>query len=303
MGIPLADLEARLRILLPENYRDSFDDLRPAPMRSAGLKYTSDGRVAWNEIWTSFCDLAMAGGPPHKGRLLEPASPSEIEATPARYDEVVAEICRGVELVTSMPCEPAPDAGWVRVECYSEAMANWLVRAITVENVSVKAAGVTLDLPASPRFQLDKEIKNVITVLAKTSHYWLEHMPRTQQRAIASLFARLAEDAPLVAPPQPAMAPGAVHAHPGTGALAATLSRMTRLPAAHQEYTGWLGLTCPNVRAAVWMMRGLVAMNVLARREELSLFVPVNPEADPNGARVVAAVRHVHRLAGLRGVI
>ena len=39
-------------------------------MRAAGLKYDADGKVAWDEIWGSFCDLAMAGGPPHKGKLL-----------------------------------------------------------------------------------------------------------------------------------------------------------------------------------------------------------------------------------------
>ena len=303
MGIALADLEARLRILLPENYRDTFEDQQPMPMRSADLKYASDGRVAWDEIWGSFCDLAMAGGPPHKGRLLEPALPAEIDLARSRYDEVVAEICRGVELVTSMPCEPAPDAGWLRVECYSGAMASWLVRAIAVENVSVRSAGVMLDLPASPQFRLEKEIKNVVTVIAKTSHYWLEHMPRTQQRAIASLFARLDADTPLIAPPPAAAAPATVRVHAGTDALISNLSRITGLPAAGHAYTGWLGLTCPNVRAAVWMMRGLVAMNVLARREELALFVPVNAETDPNGARVTAAVRHVHHLAGVRGVL
>jgi len=30
-------------------------------------------------------------------------------------------------------------------------------------------------LPAGPAFRLDKEIKNVITVVAKTHHYWTEH--------------------------------------------------------------------------------------------------------------------------------
>src|SRR5262245_60874606 len=130
MGPSLAELEERIRTLLPENYRETFEELQPVPMRSAGLKYASDGSVAWNEIWGSFCDLALAGGPPHKGRLLEPASPAEIEAAPDRYSEVVGETCRGVELTTGMPCEQAPDAGWLRVECYSEAMAGWLVRAI-----------------------------------------------------------------------------------------------------------------------------------------------------------------------------
>src|SRR5215213_3663574 len=78
-AMALAELDARLKTILPENYQDSYEDLQPVPMRSAGLKYDGDGRVAWNEIWTSFCDLAMAGGPPHKGTLLEAASRNPID--------------------------------------------------------------------------------------------------------------------------------------------------------------------------------------------------------------------------------
>jgi hypothetical protein len=202
-----------------------------------------------------------------------------------------------------MPCEEAPDAGWLRVECYSEAMAGWLVRAITVENVSARSTGAMLELPASPQFRLEKEIKNVITVIAKTCHYWLEHMPRTQQRAIASLLLRLAKDAPLVEPLAAPREPETAEARAWKDALATSLHRMTGLAVSEQSYRGWLGLTCPGIRAAIWMMRSLVAMNVLARREECSLFVPVNPATDPNAARMAAAVRHVHRLAGARGVL
>jgi hypothetical protein len=64
----------------------------------------------------------------------------------------------------------------------------------------------------------------------------------------------------------------------------------------------WLGVECPDVMTAVWMMRALVARNVLARREERSLFVPVAPVSDPDGARVAAAVAFVHRYAVARGV-
>jgi hypothetical protein len=70
----LVDLDDRLRTILPEEYQESYETLEAVPMRSAGLKFGSDGRVAWNEIWESFCDLAMAGGPPHKGTLLGPAT-------------------------------------------------------------------------------------------------------------------------------------------------------------------------------------------------------------------------------------
>ena len=99
----LEELDLRLRVLLPETYQDSYESLEPKPMGAAGLKYGPDGKVAWDQIWGSFCDLAMAGGPPHKGKLLEPGSREAIDAAPARYEEVVDEICRGIMLASELP--------------------------------------------------------------------------------------------------------------------------------------------------------------------------------------------------------
>ena len=64
--------------------------------------------------------------------------------------------------------------------------------------------------------------------------------------------------------------------------------------------TGWAGVDCLDASVAVWMMRALVAQNVLARREAQTLFVPVNPKTDPGGVRVWSAVARVHRLASGR---
>ena len=131
-------LEQRIKILLPEQYKDTYDEVPPTSMGSAGLKFAPDGKVAWDEIWGSFCDLAMAGGPPHKGKLLLPATQIEIEAQPDRYEEVVNEICRGIQLVADLAAEPSTSPGWIRVECVNRATAEWLLRAITVENVAVR---------------------------------------------------------------------------------------------------------------------------------------------------------------------
>ena len=196
----LAALDARIRALLPEEYQDSYQDMVPVSMGSAGLQYSSDGRVAWDLIWGSFCDLAMAGGPPHKGSLLEPGSAEGAAANRARYDEVTGEICRGITMTTGLAAGPAPDAGWVRVVCGSEAQAAWLYRAIVMENVSARCEGRALDLPASPAFQLHKEIKNVVTVIAKTCHHWMGHMSRAQQHEIGELLSGMTEDAPLITP-------------------------------------------------------------------------------------------------------
>lgn len=296
------ELDARLKTVLPEEYQDSYEDVQPVSMGSAGLKFGDDGQVAWNEMWGSFCDLAMAGGPPHKGTLLEPGTPAAIAAAPEAHQAVIAEVCRGIALVTDLPAEASPVSGWVRVPCYSVAMAGWLLRAITMENVSVRADGKSLDLPVAPAFRLEKEIKNVITVIAKTCHYWLGHMPRSQHRAIAALFATLSAEAPLVEPVYAADGRRSVEDAAAYASLADRIARETSLAVSPHQYAGWLGLECASVAAAVWMMRALVVTNVLARREGTVLFVPVSPSADPQGLRVAAAVAHVHGLAAARGV-
>jgi hypothetical protein len=150
--------------------------LSSAPMSPAPLCYTDDGQVAWDQMWTDFCDLAAIGGPPHRGTLLEPIAPSEVENDPGAYAQVVAEIERGIKLVTSLTTLPSSIPGWVAVECEDEMMAIWLQQAILAENVSVRRDNTKLYLPAGPTFQLKAEIKNVITVIAKTHHYWQEHL-------------------------------------------------------------------------------------------------------------------------------
>jgi sirohydrochlorin cobaltochelatase len=265
----LEELDLRLRVLLPATYQDSYEKLEPVSMGSAGLKYGPDGKVAWDQIWQTFCDLAMAGGPPHKGRLLEPGSKDAIDADPTRYEEVVDEICRGITLASELPAQASQTPGWVSVDCYSETMASWLLRAIVMENVAARSHGRELMLPAAPHFALDREIKNVVTVIAKTTHYWMAHMSRAQKSAIAELFARMSVSSPLIEP---------------------------------AERDGWRDVPCPSVKAAVWMMRAMVANNVLSRREETRLFVPNNPASDPNGVIVARTVMSVHRLAAMRGV-
>ena len=261
--VDLEALDSRIRTLLPELYQDSYETLQPKPMRSAGLKYAPDGRVAWNEMWGSFCDLAMAGGPPHKRTLLGPGLEADIDADFDRYDEAAEEICRGIRMVTGLRAYVSPAPGWVRVSCQGDAMAGWLLRAITTENVGAPRQGALLDLPAAPQFRLDKEIKNVITVMAKTCHYWIGHTPRARQEAIADLLLAMERETPLVE------------------------------PSFEAEGRGWRGVECESVPAAIGMMRALVASNVLARREGTVLFVPVNPETDPGGHRVGGRMREL----------
>ena len=293
-------LDTRLRTLLPPLYQDAYEKVQPVSMGSAGLKYGPDGQVAWDEIWQTFCDLALAGGPPHRGTLLEAATPVDVARRPAEYASVVAEICRGVQLVTGLRAAASPHPGWVRVACGRESMTSWLLRAIVTENISARQEGAWLDLPAGPDYRVEKEIKNVITALAKTCHYWSGHIPPEQRERIATLFVDMTLDTPLLVPSMEEDGASG-HSASSNGAssngngIAEAIARHTTLTPSPLRYGGWLGLDCGLVPSAVWLMRALVADNVLARREGTVLFVPINPRQDPDGRTVIAAVTRVAR--------
>jgi len=309
--LALEALETRLRILLPESYRDSYEEVVPVSMGSAGLKYGSDGRVAWNEMWASFCDLAMAGGPPHRGTLLQPGTREAIAANAAAHDRVLEEIHRGISLVTKLQLIPISqvreyDPGWpcwIGVRCHSVAMAAWLVRAIVMENVAAKHDGEILYLPAGPEFRLAKEIKNVITVLAKTCHYWTSHMSSDQHEAIDALLVNDSPDSELLDfPSAESLERDAADYHQVVDELAKEISRRTGRACFTNRYPGWIGVDCPDIRTAVWLMRAMTVENVLARREDTVLFLPANPRFTRNArvARLVEAFERIHRLHAVK---
>jgi hypothetical protein len=231
------------------------------------------------------------------------ASRAEIAAEPERYRKVVNEICRGIRMVSDLAVNPSPVPGWVRVDCDTAVTAGWLARAITMENVSARCEDTWLDLPAGPAYRVEKEIKNVITSVAKTGHYWLDHVLASRQREIEDLFAAMQAESPLV---QPALIGHDFESETDHGlprAIAERIQASTALKLWEGYCDGWLGMVCPSVKAAIWMMRALVASNVFARREETVLFVPVNSATDPAGDIVVRAMSRVHGFARIREVL
>ena len=62
---------------------------------------------------------------------------------------------------------------------------------------------------------------------------------------------------------------------------------------------GWRGIRLADARRAIWCMRAIVAHNILARREEDTLFVPINRSLDPDGSRVASVLADVERLAAI----
>src|SRR5262249_37686257 len=96
-------LETRISAMLPSQYHLREESISPTSMGSASLKYGPDARVAWNAIWTSFCDLAVAGGPPHRASLLAPPSGEGVEAEPAGDQLVPEELVRAIRMTTGLP--------------------------------------------------------------------------------------------------------------------------------------------------------------------------------------------------------
>lgn len=178
MTADLAALDAKINALLPPRYQHCYESVPANSMGSAGLRYDADGRVEWDRIWTTFCDLALAGGPPHRGTLLEAVAP---EDSP-RYREVEAELCRALHLTTLLPAA-GDEPGWVGVACESEAAAAWLQLAVVAENVTARRRGRTLLLPTAASFRIEKEVKNVVVAVAKSYHYWDGHLTAGQKES------------------------------------------------------------------------------------------------------------------------
>jgi sirohydrochlorin cobaltochelatase len=172
---PLVEFEARMAAMLPPRYQAPGAAVSAAPMGAAPLQRGDDGKVAWAQVWQGFCELALAGGPPHRGTLLEAPAREAVLADPGRQAGVLRELARGIRAITGLPVVLDGPPGWIGVVCESEGMAIWLVRAIVVENVMARREGAVLYLPAGPDFALDGEIRNVVTTVAKTHHYWIEH--------------------------------------------------------------------------------------------------------------------------------
>jgi hypothetical protein len=171
-------------------------------------------------------------------------------------------------------------------------MAVWLVRAIMAENVTARRDHATLKLPAGRNFRLEKEIKNVITAVAKTCHYWDYHRPAEQF------------DPPhnLLEPALPADANDNLAAYQAVEQeIIQGIMNTTDLLATKGPYLGWVSVACADQRMAAWMMRAMAVENVVVRREDDRLFVPVNMEfTSQQRAVIVAALGNAYRLLGAR---
>jgi sirohydrochlorin cobaltochelatase len=148
------------------------------PMSSASFLWRDDGRPDWGSMWTSFCELALYGGPPQRG----PDTPLRAPAPTEESDpEMLAEMKRGIWETTGLYAESTAP-GWLTVTCDSPAMAAWMCAAVLLENVHARVEEDRLIVPAGPKYDLKDEVKSVITVVAKTHHYWQAHVASLRER-------------------------------------------------------------------------------------------------------------------------
>ncbi len=269
----LAALDTKVNTLLPPRYQHCYTSVSPNSMGSAGLQYGPDGKVCWDQIWTTFCDLALAGGPPHRGTLLEPVSEADVNAAPTSYRNVVAEMDRAIRLTTGLPVVDGYAPGWIGVQCQSEEEAAWLQLAVTAENVSARRRLSLLQLPAGPAFRVEKEIKNVVVALAKASHYWDGHLTDDQQSMAGKDVWEAATQAEVTA---------ASASYNETVKEIEKSLREAGLPMSWRRYPGWIGVETGGEEEAVWLLRAILVEQVLARREGKTLFLAVGATPDPD---------------------
>jgi sirohydrochlorin cobaltochelatase len=150
---------------------------KAASMSSAPFVYREDGRPDWSAMWQGFCELALYGGPPHRGESDALQAVEGAPVAPAEPDfDAIAEIRRGIYETTGLFSEPSGEPGWLAVTCHSRRMAAWMAASIILENVDARSDEERLLVPAHPSFRLKNEVKSVITVVAKCNHYWQAHL-------------------------------------------------------------------------------------------------------------------------------
>lgn len=146
---------------------------KKAPMAAAPMKYDENGKPIWDQMWDDFCGLAAEGGPSHKetkDRIL-----FDKEQTEVKDQNKLNELVRGLKLLKAKTVETGRNL--VKIDLGYKYKADWYAKVINLENVSAKVEESKLILPYSDKFDIEKEIKSLLTVWGKANHYWNNHRP------------------------------------------------------------------------------------------------------------------------------
>ena len=174
----------KINDILPPRYQNQENPTPTDVVTQTELIVTEDGSVQWEQMFglgdNQLGDLALAGGHSYRETLLEAVNPDDCVADMESYTAVCDNLTQGIHTITGLDIVKSNTVGWIGVQCDSEEMAIWLVRAIIVENVMVRREGNIIFLPASPHYQLQEEILSIVTVIVKTWRFWIEHITAQQ---------------------------------------------------------------------------------------------------------------------------
>lgn len=168
----LADLRAWIRARAKPTALWNLEPAQNSVMSAAPFVYRQDGSPDWSSMWQTFCELALYGGPPHRG---EDSALDHPQVATGMAPELLDELQRGIREVSGLESHLREDR-WLAVHCSSTRMAAWLCAAIILENVKARCEGEDLLLPTGAGFSLENEVKSLVTVVAKTNHYWQAHL-------------------------------------------------------------------------------------------------------------------------------
>ena len=142
-------------------------------MSSALFLWQEDGRPDWGSMWTTFCDLALYGA----RRSAEPTAHCGPHTAPRRARTARCwRRCGAASGRRRGLYAESGEPGWLAITCESPTMAAWMCAAIILENVDARVDEDRLMLPAGPDYELKDQVKSIITVVAKTHHYWQAHI-------------------------------------------------------------------------------------------------------------------------------
>jgi hypothetical protein len=223
--------------------------------------------------------------------LLEAPTVAEVEYEPAGYHLVCGELLRGIAMAAKLAAQPGSAPGWLVVACTDEPMAAWMLRAVMAENVFVRRRGNAIEVPAAPTFRLAKEVKNVVVALAKTSHYWSYHL-NAEEKTRASAVLQ-ASEASLIEPvARPEALADAEFYQTRAAETARQWQQVTGLETRAGCALGWIGVQLRDEITAAWFVRHAIASDLLARREEACVYLPV-PSRDATAALAIVSERWI----------
>ena len=171
------DLDAQTREYAPPARPDPAEAMSSAP-----FVWREDGRPDWARMWTTFCELALYGGPPHRGPE-QRAAGAERRGGRGSDAAMLAEMRRGIWETTGLYAESGA-AGLARR--HVRHRPRWPPGCARPSSSRMSTRGSTrigLLVPAGPDYQLKDEVKSIITVVAKTHHYWQAHVADSGARA------------------------------------------------------------------------------------------------------------------------